>query len=233
MLQKLYKYGIRRKASDLMKSYLTNRIQYTVVDNVVSKPHPIKTGIPQGSALGPLLFIVYIYDLPQASNFTTRLFAHGTILLMSSPNLKILLHNVNVQLGTIVTWLYNNKLCVNHTKSKHMIFQPNNEKDVEDPHIKISLSSVQDLEQVDTYKYLGVILHLTKTNLGTSYSMYCICKKLAQSLGIIRRIKKFATSAILSSIYYSFVHSYLNYGIISWGSAGETTLKPLKQMNQR
>ena len=57
---------------------------------------------------------------------------------------------MNEQLGAIVTWLYNNKLCVNHTKSKYMIFQPNNKKDVEDPHIKIGLSSVQDLEQADT-----------------------------------------------------------------------------------
>ena len=66
---------------------------------------------------------------------------------------------MNEQLGAIVTWLYNSKLCVNHTKSKCMIFQPNNKKDVvEDPHIKISLLSVQDLEQVDTYKYLDVTL---------------------------------------------------------------------------
>jgi len=64
--------------------------------------HPIKTEIPQGSTLGPLVFMVYINDLPQASNFITRLFADDTILLMSSPNLKTLLHNVNEQVGAIV-----------------------------------------------------------------------------------------------------------------------------------
>ena len=64
LLQKRCKYGIRGKASDLMKSYLTNRIQYTVVDNVVSNPRPIKIGIPEGSTLCPFLFIVYINDLP-------------------------------------------------------------------------------------------------------------------------------------------------------------------------
>jgi len=111
-----------------------------------------------------------------------------------------------------------------------MIFQPNNKKDVEDHHIKISLSSVQDLEQVDTYKYLGVIFVKKLTWVP---HIQRICKKLAQSLGIIRHIKKFATSAILSSIYYSFVYSHLNYGIISWCSAGETALKPLKQMHQK
>ena len=170
-----------------MKSYLTNRIQYTVVDNVVSNPHPIKTGIPQGSTLGPLLFIVYINDLPQASNFITRLFAGDTILLMSSPNLKTLLHNVNAQLGAIVTWLYNNKLCVNHTKSKYMIFQPNNKKDVEDPHIKIILSSVQDLEQADTYKYLVVIFDKKLTWVP---HIQCICKKVSTITGDHSTYKK-------------------------------------------
>jgi len=190
----------RRKpnAPGLMKSYLTNRIQYTVVDNIVSNPHQIKTGIPQGSTLGPLLFIVNINDLPQASNFVTKLFADDTILLMSSPNVKTSLHNVNEQLGAIVTWLYYNKLCVNHTKSKYMIFQSNNNKDGEDPHIKISLSSVQNLEQVDSYKYLGVILN--KKLIWVPHIRY-ICKKSAQSLGIIRHIKRFAIPAILSSIY--------------------------------
>jgi len=111
-----------------------------------------------------------------------------------------------------------------------MIFAPNNKKDVEDPHIKISLSSAQDLEQVDTYKYLGVIFDKKLTWVP---HIQCICKKLAQSLGIIRHIKKFATSPNLFSIHYSFVNSHLNYGIISWGSAGETVLKPLKQMHQK
>jgi len=119
------------------------------VDNAVSIPHQIKTGLPRGSTLGPLLFIVYINDLPQTSTFITRLFADDTILLMYSPNLKTILHNVNEQLDAIVTWLYKNKLSVDHTKSKYMTFQSNNKKD---PQIKISLSSVQDLEQVDLYK---------------------------------------------------------------------------------
>jgi len=99
---------------------------------------------------------------------------------MFSPNLKTSQHNVNEQLGAIVTWLYNNKLCVNHTKSKYMIFQPNNKKDVEDPHIKIGLSSVQDLEQVDTYKYLGAIFDKKLTWVP---HIQCICKKSSGNVG--------------------------------------------------
>jgi len=99
---------------------------------------------------------------------------------MSSPNLKTLLHIVNEQLGAIVTWLYNNKLCANHTESKYMTFQPNNKKDVEDPHIKIGLSSVQDLEQVDTYEYLGVMFDKKLTWVS---NIQCICKKSARNVG--------------------------------------------------
>jgi len=94
---------------------------------------------------------------------------------------------VNEQLGAIVTWLYNNKLCVNHTKSKYMIFQPNNKKDVEDPHIKIGLSSVQDLEQVDTYKYLGVIFDKKLTWVP---HIQCICKKSARNVGTWKQVKE-------------------------------------------
>jgi len=79
---------------------------------------------------------------------------------------------VNQQFGAIVIWLYNNKLCVNHTKS--------NKKDVEDPHIKIGLSSVQDLEQADTYKYLGVIFD---KKLTWAPHIQCICKKSTRNVG--------------------------------------------------
>jgi len=135
---------------------------------------------------------------------------------------------VNKQLGAI----FSNLAIITNYAWITPIFQPNSKKNVEGSSYQNKpIFSARPLEQVDTYKYLGVIFDKKLTWVP---HIQCICKKSAQSLGIIQHIKKLATSAILSSIYYySFVYAHLNYGIISWGSAGETALMPLKQMHQK
>ena len=111
LLQKLENFfGIRGKLQEILKSYLTNRCQYTKVSYAKFSNQKINCGVPQGSTLGPLLFIMYVNDLPSVPKFSTTLFADDTYLVLADNNLLRLEHKVNFQLQLIDKWLRKNKL---------------------------------------------------------------------------------------------------------------------------
>ena len=110
LLAKLEKYGIRELPLQLLKSYLNNRLQFTVVNNTKSKFNHVTCGVPQGFTLGPLLFLLYINDMPLVSNFNTKLFADDTFLTQTNSCPKLLNKNVNSELVKIEEWLKLNKL---------------------------------------------------------------------------------------------------------------------------
>ena len=125
LLHKLQCYGIRSKVLPLFKSYLSCRSQYVKVNNVKSSLLGIEFGVPQGSILGPLLFSIFINDLPDATNFYVKLFADDTFLCAQNNNFVTLENEVNIELEKVFIWLASNKLTLNYDKSKFMIVSKN------------------------------------------------------------------------------------------------------------
>ena len=113
LLRKLEKYGIRGNVLSLFQSYLDSRTQFVKIGNVVSNFLKIEFGVPQGSILGPLLFLIFINDLPNASTFFIRLFADDTFLCAQNKNLLELENEVNTELEKVCKWLASNKLTLN------------------------------------------------------------------------------------------------------------------------
>ena len=116
LLAKLEKYGIRRLPLQHLESYLNNRLQFTVVNSTKSKFNHLICGVPQGSTLGPLLFLLCINDMPLVSNFNTKLFADDAVLTLTNSCPRLLNKNVNSELLKIDKCLKLNRLNTNKTK---------------------------------------------------------------------------------------------------------------------
>ena len=121
LLFKLCEYGVRRLALDILKSYLSNRKHFTVVNGCKSACHNLQCKVPQGSTLGPLLFIIYINDLPLVSKFRTRLFADDTSLTFSKKSMKKLELVVNQEIAKVGNWMSLNKLSINYNETEFIV----------------------------------------------------------------------------------------------------------------
>ena len=152
-------YGVQKRELAWFKSYLSNRKQFCRVNGVISKTEGIDVGVPQGSCLGPLLFLIHINDLPQAvQNSTVSMYADDKSLCYQSSNINVLNEAINNDLNQLDTWHQGNKLSLNiaktnsmlvSTRQKHNILQSGN-KDLD---LKIRQN---ELEIIQKTKYLGV-----------------------------------------------------------------------------
>ena len=179
-VRKLEHYGIRGIAKDCFVSYLSNRKQFTSIGNTNSEELPISCGVPQGSVLGPLLFLIYINDLCNCTNsLDLHLFADDSNLYFCHKNLVCLEKIINTELAHVETWLNTNKLSLNISKSNFVLIHPPQEK-VNDP-IKLYVNNTL-LEEKNHVKYLDIIMD---NNLyWTSHATY-IAKKIKRSIGIL------------------------------------------------
>ena len=223
LLNKLEHYGIRGISLNFFESYLSNRKQFTVVNGETSELLNILCGVPQGSTLGPLLFLLYINDLADASRFFVSLFADDTCLVLSHENLTILRLICNAELTHINNWFLANKLTANLTKaSKYMITLGRTR--VKQPEIFNIVMGNTILERVKSIKYLGVIFdERFRWHEHVSY----LSTKLACSVGVLSKLRYYTNIPTLISVYYSLVCSHLNYGLCFLGAASKTVLQPL------
>ena len=213
LLDKLYFYGIRGQAFDWFSSYLHNRQQLVNYYGYESDLITIKCGVPQGSILGPLLFLLYINDLPQVSEyFMPILFADDTNLFATGYNLNDIVSEINTEIANIYAWVKANKLSLNIDKTNFMLFTP---KCVPWSINGIFIDGNKIMEVTET-KFLGVIIDC---KLNWSPHITYISKKVAKGVGIILKARKFFDQETLLSLYYTFVYPYLNYCIHVWGKA--------------
>ena len=162
LLNKLKYYGLQQGEYNWFQSYLSNRKRQVHANGAASDTRFISTCVPQRSILGPLLFIIFINDLPKSSTFfSTRLYADDTSLTASGSDLDSLLREINNHLPAVYEWLCSNKLTLNLTKTKFLIFMPR-QKESYNLYPPLTVANVH-LEKSFCVKYLGVYIdgHLT------------------------------------------------------------------------
>ena len=223
LLSKLYHIGVRGPAYTWFNSYLSMRSQYVNLNGASSERLSISTGVPQGSVLGPLLFLIFIDDLSRVSScLRTILFADDTTLFYSGPNIGELTEIFNRELVKISSWLNANKLLINVTKTNYMIFGPRIMTNRFDINLVLNQTS---LSRVFSIKFLGFII---RDNLSWDKHINWISNRICKLIGILYKLKNKFTRDIILKLYYSMMYPLLCYGIIIWGSSPPTKIKPLK-----
>ena len=210
------------------ESYLKGRKQYVFYNGETSDVKEITCGVPQGSVLGPLLFLIYINDLPNISEkLQFFLFADDTNIYYESKDLKELEKTVNGELKKLTLWLNVNRLALNVKKTNFVIFRSH--KKTPDHNVTLLMNKCA-LEQKDHVKYLGVLMdqHLNWKNQIDNVAL-----KISRGIGILAKLKPLLKDNLLKCIYYSLVYSHLSYGIEAWGSATKTNLNKINTLQHK
>jgi len=222
LLSKLEHYGIRGVGYQWFKSYLTMRTQRVKLGNIHSQIKPINCGVPQSSTLGPLLFLLYINDLPNVVNQTYPIiFADDTSLFLRGSRLDDMASMMNRELGKILIWLHSNKLSLNIEKTHSMLFTLSH--NVYNSPIAIEIAGEQ-IKRVHSTRFLGVIID---DKLIWDEHIKYISNKLAKSIGILTKVRHFLPSKTLVTLYYTLIYPYITYCHLVWGKASHAQLNKL------
>ena len=228
LLSKLEACGITGTAHQWITNYFCNRIQFVQIGNSKSDALRQICGVPQGSILGPLFFILYINDLPACSNeLEFILFADDTSIFFEHSDLDALTSHLNDQLKNVSTWLKANKLSINVKKTKLMIFRPRQKTLL--PTRQIVLEN-NVLEQVDNTKFLGVYID---QHLDWKTHVNFIAAKISKSVGLLCKAKYYLPSKSLLTLYYALIYPYLTYCNLIWASTYVTNLQRIYLLQKR
>ena len=236
LLHKLNHYGFRGVINKWFSSYLDGRTQTTQIGSHISKRQNTTCGVPQGSVLGPLLFLIYINDIQESSDkLKLFLFADNMNAIYADKNLKSLETTVNQELSKfkLFDWLTANKLTLNINKTNFVIFRPAQRKLTDHPKIMIFDNDQKKnvaLECKESVRYPGVIID---NNLSWKNHIDHVAIKISRTIGLICKLRHFLPRHILLTIYRSLVTPYLTYGLIAWGQACKSHLEKLLKLQKR
>lgn len=227
LFHKLASYGITGPALSLIKNYLKNRSQVVQIDGSVSSPKVTNTGVPQGSILGPLLFLLFINDLPLTLRHTDcLLYADDTTIYSSHKSIAVLLQNLNVDLKNVSDWCSRNCLHINPTKTTFVIFHSPLSKV---PPVVLTMGD-NEIPVTNSARFLGVTLD---EHLKYNIHVHSLMHKVSFGIHVIIKSRNYFERPIIRSLYHSFIHSHLSYCVSSWANTYFCHLDSLQRLQNQ
>jgi len=223
-------YGIRGPVLSLLTSYLCDRKQLTLLNGCSSSYKQISYGVPQGSVLGPLLFLLYINDFQHCCNANFRFFADDTAVIISHAELDLLFKLANDYFQKIQGWLISNKLLLNINKTFSMFFHKNKRNTLAPsllPAISLQGKVVSFVRHI---KYLGFVID---EQLSFKDHILYLISKLRKYVGIFWKIGPLLNKQTRYLIYNSLFHSNLAYGIELYGNSKKICIQSLQVLQNR
>ena len=223
---KLEHYGFRNDFLGFLMSFVENREYFVSANGFISHTNTVNIGVPQGSTLGPLLFLLYINDLVNCSEkLLFSLFADDSTATYSHHNLKETMNTLREEFVKVLEWLNTNKLIINLQKTHLMLFT--NRKRPQSINITVNGHVIQEKTEI---KFLGVIVD---NQLNWHAHVNYISNKISKSVAILRILRGFFPKHILKTLYLTLIYPYFNYCNIIWGTAYTSTLRPLTILQKK
>ena len=222
LLYKLRHYGIRGKAHDWFRSYLSNRSQFVAIDGERSSTKSITTGVPQGSVLGPLLFILFINDLPNInSKVQFILYADDANIIITAETEAEIISILEELCRDLVQWVNINGLFLNLKKTNYMVFTRKRSSVLEnfDPYV-----GQVKIERKTVARFLGVLID---EKLTWSYHIAAVKAKMSRYIGTLYKLKKKLPLKARLLTFNSLVQSHLNYCSLIWGTTNKCKIEQL------
>ena len=233
LCQKLAHYGIHHRELSWFKSYLSGRKQFCRINGVDSEIGDLETGVPQGSCLGPLLFLIYINDLPQAiQDSVVSMYADDTSLCYQSSDMTQLSEAINNDLKILDTWLQGNKLTLNVAKTHSMLLCTKQKRKILKSQNESMVLKIRDneLEEVQNTKYLGVQID---SSLDWKEQIKAVSTKVSRAVGFLKHAKSFLPKETLKTLYTGIVEPHFRYCCSVWGCCGSMELDQLQKLQNR
>ena len=230
LLEKLKLYGLDSNSLTWFRNYLANRSQCTIVNGHKSSVKTINCGVPQGSTLGPTLFILYVNDLFYCDGIdieNTLMYADDTVIFTSSDTLEFVLKDQNEKISKIVDWCNLNKLTINETKTKYTVFNNNNASSNTTTEIKCKGHT---LEKVDSYRYLGVDI---ASDLNMNEYVNNAYKRANNKVYMFSKMRKYITTYASIMIYKQTILPFMDYSGFLMDSACHYSLSKLDKIQKR
>lgn len=234
LLKKLYRCGIRGVVFNWFESYLTGRKQCVRVGSAISDFGEIKCGVPQGSVLGPILFLIYVNDLCNGNLFgKLTSFADDTALCYIGMNRYEIEFQINSDLKALRWWFTENDMVLSTEKTKYLNFSLRSNANVRKLIVYKCVNCISSQNQcvncseikcTESIKYLGLVLD---SELNWKKHLAFLKSKLVRVLRLFYFLRNLCSRQLMRSIYFALVHSHLDYGISCWGGTYKTNLKPI------
>jgi hypothetical protein len=202
LIEKLKLYGVSDKVLNFIYTYLLNRKQAVKVNGNLSDYRVVNRGVPQGSIIGPLLFVIYINDLPNVMQVSPVLYADDTTLVMGHKNLETLIYDKDIEIGKMTNWFKENKLTINHDKTENILFSLN--------------KNVTIHNKCNYIKLLGMYI-----DCGLTWSVHIdhLISKLTRGIYLLRRLRQCLSFKYLCITYHALLQSHIDYGVLLYGSS--------------
>lgn len=229
LLYKLEHYGFRGHSQKFLESYLTGRDQFTKTNNCNSMVRSINYGVPQGSILGPLLFLLYVNDIQNSIDDDIVLFADDAGIFINNKNFNTLLDKTKESASKLHEWYSANKMSVSFTKSNFVVFS--NSKQKLNQNITTIKVGSNVISRVNHIKYIGVIIDERLT--WEPHIKGHIIPSLSRYFSVFYNIRKFLDKKLIRTIYFSCILSKIRYGIEIYGNGGNSALQKLQILQNK